>query len=214
MPLLRFRIWRFIFIKYLRLTRRDIDFFYGECFANLSWRDKIWAGNFCDLMLGVFNPRSVVDFGCGIGDILYQFERKGIDILGIDASKVCHKYAKISKGNFLLFDLRNNFYSPGKYDIALCLEVAEHIEEKYSDILVRNITQSSPVIVFTAAPPGQGGMDHCNEKPREWWIDRFQKQGFDINQHLTDALRKELINFPGILELEHYVKNMMVFLKR
>jgi len=185
----------------------DISYMYNKEFA--KYRRKKYAKYFCELLLKEFNPHSVIDFGCGTGDMIAPFEKKGIKILGVDGSKANKKYSRISDNNFQLYDLRKKYYCKEKYDLCLCLEVAEHIEEKYSGILVDTLVSSSSTIFFTAAPPGQGGIDHCNEKPPNWWIKKFRKVGFELDKQCTNRLKKEMRKILGIDT--HYIDNLLIF---
>ena len=43
---------------------------------------------------------------------------------------------------------------------------------------VHEITQLSDRVVFSAAIPGQGGVNHINERPQSYWIDKFSTFDF------------------------------------
>lgn len=199
-------------IKVLRFTKQDLDYFYDDSFVRGDLSGKAWAEDFCALVMKMFEPKSIVDFGCGTGDVLAAFENKGLVVLGIDGSKACRRHSRLSDKNFLLFDIRNKYSSDTKYDLCFCLEVAEHIEERYSDILVENLTLSSPVVLFSAAPPGQGGSDHCNLKPYGYWIEKFNKHGFELDRQKTEDLKAEMRNMRGVQE--YYIDNLHVFFKK
>lgn len=206
-----FKIGRPIFIKILRWTKRDIDFFYGEKFATSPTRNKKFAGDMSLVLIDEFNPNSVIDFGCGTGDLLAPYEAKGIEVLGLDGSKECKRNAKINPDHFIVFDLRKRFNAGKKYDMCTCLEVAEHIEEKSSDILINNLASSSDLIIFTAAPPSQEGTDHCNLKPHSWWIDKFDKIGYRYDRDKTEKIKRRFRQIPEIYYW--YVDNLLIFKK-
>jgi hypothetical protein len=65
-----------------------------------------------------------------------------------------------------------------RFDLAMSLEVAEHLHEKAADNLVRQLTRLSDRILFSAAIPGQGGLHHLNERPPAHWAEKFQDCGF------------------------------------
>jgi SAM-dependent methyltransferase len=203
------KVRRYLFSKHLKITRKDIDFYYNDDFVKILRHENVCAEKFCGLFIKYFNPKSVIDFGCGIGNILCWFEKRGIDILGIDGSKACYKHTLFSKKKFLLFDLRNSYKIQEKYDLCICLEVAEHIEEKYSDTLVDSLTSASDNIVFSAARPTQGGTHHVNLKPYEWWIKKFTKRGFKLDQELTNDFKKQMHDIPTMPG--YYVNNLMIF---
>jgi hypothetical protein len=57
--------------------------------------------------------------------------------------------------------------------VAYCFEVAEHVLAEFADALVSLLAKTAPIVVFTAAPPGQGGSGHVNEQPADYWIAKF-----------------------------------------
>jgi SAM-dependent methyltransferase len=207
LPLRYYLLLKTIGIKLLIITKKDLDYLYDEDFATTSARNKPWVNRFCELILRVFNPESVIDFGCGSGDILFPFEEKGIEVLGIDGSSANRNHSKIKKENFLLFDIRNKYKCKKKYDLCLCLEVAEHLEEKYSNILISNLAQSSSIIVFTVEP--LEGVGHINLKPYEWWIKKFEEVNFNFDRNLTDYLKQEMQKILGIDYW--YIRNLLIF---
>jgi hypothetical protein len=66
----------------------------------------------------------------------------------------------------------------GRFDLCLCIEVAEHLPARSARPLVRGLTGLSDVVVFTAATPGQGGAHHINLRPRSFWSALFDGEGF------------------------------------
>jgi len=129
---------RKIHIFILELLGRDLDYLYNEGFHD-PYLDVTWPEEFYDIISGEFNPSSIIDFGCSFGNILSPFEKKGIEIFGLEGSKVAKKYLKIKQENFLLFDLRKPYKDNRKYDLCFCFEVAEHIKEKHSDTLIGSL---------------------------------------------------------------------------
>lgn len=195
--------------RFLITIKGDINYYYNNDFATHPLHNKRWAGSFCDIVLRTFNPKSVIDFGCGTADVLCPFEKKQINILGIDGSVANRNHCHINKDNFFLFDIRKPYKSKEKYDLCFCLEVAEHIEEKYSDTLINNLIQSSSNIVFTAAPPGQEGLCHINLKPYDWWIQKFEGVNFKFQKLVTEHLKQEMTKIPNIPQ--YYINNLLVF---
>lgn len=132
-------------------------------------------------LLGRYSINSVADVGCAYGAWLAEFKKQGVnDILGIDGSWVNTNELLIPRERFQETDLeKNDFRVKKKYDLALSLEVAEHLSEEYSDNLIKQLTLISNRILFSAAIPGQGGQHHLNEQPPSYWKEKFERHGFE-----------------------------------
>ncbi|OOG68172.1 methyltransferase domain-containing protein [Algoriphagus sp. A40] len=135
------------------------------------------------VMMEKFHLHSVIDFGCGIGTWLSVAKELGIkDVKGVDGNYVdlnlLTKY--ISVEEFVSHDLTVPLELDRKFDFCLCLEVAEHLSEDSSDILINTLVTHSELILFSAAIPGQGGQNHLNEQEPQYWIDKFIVRGYSV----------------------------------
>jgi SAM-dependent methyltransferase len=132
------------------------------------------------------HPASVVDVGCGTGGWLDEFVARGVDdVLGVDSDRVPPDLRKLDGARFVSADLTDPPDVGRRFDLALCLEVGEHLPEASATTLVDYLTSLAPVIVFSAAIPGQGGEDHINEQWPAYWATRFEKADY----RLLDVLR-------------------------
>lgn len=159
-------------------------------------------------IIDLLQPESVVDVGCGTGTWLKVFEDNGVkDILGIDGDYVDKKLLNIDSNKYQEYDLETVFKSQRKFDLAISLEVAEHLSFESADIFVETLSGLSETIIFSAAIINQGGQNHINEQEPKYWIEKFEKQGFQ----LFDVLR------PIFWENEKidwwYRQNMFLFTK-
>jgi len=75
-----------------------------------------------------------------------------------------------------------------KFDIAICMEVAEHLKPESSDSLIKTLTSLSDVVIFSAAVPNQGGDGHINCQPRIFWFEKFSQNNF----HIVDSIREKI----------------------
>lgn len=135
--------------------------------------------------------KSVVDIGCGTGTWLSEFIKHDVNnVLGIDGNWVDEKMLLIPKDKFHSKDLNQKFNLERKYDLAISLEVAEHIKKENSDIFIDNLCKLSDVILFSAAIPNQFGEGHINCNWQEYWIEKFEKRGYKT----IDIIRNKVWN--------------------
>ena len=158
-----------------------------------------------------------IDIGCGEGWYVDWCEMRDITAVGIDGSEAAVERARELNSDIrvMLLDIRKaqSFQWPGKWDLAMCFEVAEHIEAEYADRLVGLMTSAAPVVVMTAATPGQGGLQHVNEQPREYWHKKMAARGF---AHWPEKLKVLLDGIERAVENGEYVtpwlaKNLEVY---
>lgn len=159
-------------------------------------------------LLNHFNFSNVVDVGCGTGTWLKVFADYGIDILGIEGFHLDKNKLVVPESKILLHDLEKPLRIEKQFDLAISLEVAEHLGKDSAPQFVESITKLSNVILFSAALPFQGGQNHVNEKWPSYWIDLFKK--FDFFP--LDIVRPAFWNDEGI---EYWYKqNSFLFVSR
>ncbi len=143
--------------------------------------NEVSATEVLPFVIELFNPKSIIDIGCGIGTWLAVAKSLAIeDILGVDGLYVEIKSLHIPSENFVKKDLSAPFNLDRKFDLALCLEVAEHIEERASDDFIASIIKHADMILFSAAIPLQGGQYHVNEQWPQYWQEKFWKHGYSF----------------------------------
>ena len=135
----------------------------------------------------MFDPKSVVDVGCATGDIVKGLLDVGIDAWGIEGSSAVIPYLVAPPDAVDIMDLREPLEVCLKYDLAYCIEVAEHIEPEYADIFVNNLCGLSGRVLLSAAPPGQKGKGHVNCQPHEYWIEKMATRGYSNYPEITKA---------------------------
>lgn len=126
------------------------------------------------LVVELLCPKSVIDVGCGVGMWLAEFQRQGIaDVVGIDGDYVRSNALVIEPQNFLARDLRCPLTINRKFDLAISLEVAEHLPPECALGFVRGLVSLSPAVLFSAAVPFQSGEHHLNEQWPDYWAQLF-----------------------------------------
>lgn len=138
------------------------------------------------MVMDLIPVESVLDVGCGVGAWLLVFQNNGVkDIMGIDGNWVEGDQILIPRERFTVRELGQNFDLNRRFDLAVCLEVAEHLKPVSAPKLIAELCQLAPVVLFSAAIPNQGGIGHVNEQWPSYWAKLFADQ----NYKFIDALR-------------------------
>lgn len=168
------------------------------------------AGPISGSILTDFKPKRVVDVGCGTGALLEALRGKGCEVFGLEYSEAALECCRARHLNVAKFNLaRDYFQDESTFDVAVSMEVAEHLPKGIADRYVDLLTHLSQVVVFTAAPPGQRGLDHINLRPYSYWISKFRQRCFEQNEELSQRWRD---GWKATGEVETwYYQNLMIF---
>lgn len=135
-------------------------------------------------------PKTFLDIGCGPGHLPKLAARLGVTSMGVDLYVepfddllCCLLRVDITDDNL--------GYIERDSELVVCWEVAEHIERRYAnrlcDIIARHTLNT---LLFSAAVEGQGGSGHVNERTHQYWADKFQRRGLEVDSMLTTNLRR------------------------
>jgi SAM-dependent methyltransferase len=131
------------------------------------------------LVLKLLAVRSAVDVGCGDGSWLAVFQKFGVEeILGVDGGYIDRDLLQIPEECFQAVDLTKPFHLERVFDLAVSLEVAEHLPAHSARVFVECLTRLAPVVLFSAAIPNQGGNNHLNEQWPEKWAELFKAHDY------------------------------------
>jgi hypothetical protein len=132
-------------------------------------------------------PETLADVGCGEGHLVRVAAQLGIQSFGIDANVGSERFANgILEG----FDL-TRFQTFKKYEMVLCLEVAEHLPFDAANnfcSLLADMTER--ILIFSAAQIGQGGAGHLNEQPVSYWRKKLESNGLIFDPVTSVVLSK------------------------
>ncbi len=164
------------------------------------------ASHIVPLVLELIPVRSVIDVGCGVGTWLSVFRTHGVtDLLGIDGDHVDRSMLLIDPSLFCAMDLARPECLERGFDLAVCLEVAEHLPAERAEPLVEFLSSLAPAILFSAAIPCQGGVGHINERWPEYWAALFRGAGYVP----LDAIRPKVWKNPDVQWW--YAQNTLLF---
>ena len=152
---------------------------------------------------------SVLDVGCAKGTWLNVWQKHGATRThGVDGSYVDQTTLEIPRLSFSAIDLNRPFDLGRTFDLVQSLEVAEHLPRENSEQFVDSVCRhSGAYVLFSAAPPGQGGENHINERPYDFWRDLFAARGYVC----VDAIRALILKDPTIPYWYRY--NILLFVR-
>src|SRR5262245_12113847 len=157
-----------------------------------------------------FHPHSVVDIGCGTGALLVAFRDLGCSVSGLEYAEAALRYCRERNLDVRKFDIeRQVLRQAARSDLAVSFEVAEHLPEKRADRFVDLLCSLAPIVVCSAAKPGQeGGLDHVNCQPQSYWIEKFERRGYRFDHVAAGALCAQW-RAQGVTW--YYYENVMAF---
>ena len=136
-------------------------------------------------ILGGTLPDSLLDIGCGTGTWLSAAQGLGVkDLKGVDGIRVADELLAVSPDLIEQRDFRKPWTIGRTFDLSICLEVAEHIDEEHADRLITEICKTSDQVFFSAAAPYQGGDHHVNCQWPEYWQKKFNDNGFSCDDEV------------------------------
>jgi 2-polyprenyl-3-methyl-5-hydroxy-6-metoxy-1,4-benzoquinol methylase len=183
----------------------DLHRYTDEFFEYIERGSIASAKRFTQFLVPLLKINSVLDVGCGRGAWLNEWRKAGVATAqGIDGPYVQRSSLLIPERDFISVDLTKPFDWKHRYDLATCLEVAEHLPAASAETLVSSLVKHSDCILFSAATPGQGGENHLNERPLSYWQMLFAKNeyvAFDVVRPFFrhDALVEPWYKFNTIL---------------
>lgn len=196
---------------------QPLEIIYRENFFSrrnkLNWRYSIICNAIKDVLGS--NIHSIIDVGCATGGLARELSIRGYQVEGIEGSSHAKKY--FQHNLIHVHDLRillKDFSVYKKFDLVLSIEVAEHIEEEYSDIYVANLDYlTNDLVLITAAAPGQKGHYHVNCQNHDYWIEKFKRYQFIFLEDLTNKFSEYFEPWKKKKGLSFFNNNTLIFKK-
>jgi hypothetical protein len=132
-----------------------------------------------------WHPKAkILDVGCGPGIYVEAMHFAGLDAHGVDSDPRLVEGPWLHRLDIVDAGERRSTFGPA--NVALSLEVGEHIPAKDAGAYVNFIAGTRcSIVYFSAARPGQGGHGHINCQPKSYWVERFHRIGFWLDPDAT-----------------------------
>ena len=153
---------------------------------------------------------AIVDVGCGKGTWLQAAKELGVKrVIGLDGEYLDKSILAIEESEFRPADLTEPIRFDGaRFDLAMCMEVGEHLPPSASSTLVASLVSLAPAVLFSAAIPTQGGTGHVNEQWPEYWSKLFKQHEYDC----IDVMRQKFWNNHAVEPW--YVQNTFLYVNK
>lgn len=147
------------------------------------------------------NANTVLDFGCGNGFAVKKMRLGGSQWYGLEFSKAA--YHRHLNGDHFYLDTTKQFKTR-QFDLGYSTEVFEHIPESIVDETIEDFCRVIDKYLFltiSLRPSSDNNKYHCTLRPRLWWEEKFQAQGFTLdNQVICQYQKRTIKSTKGILE--------------
>lgn len=162
------------------------DAFYQRYVAGMASS----AARVLSVVRGFCRMESVLDVGCGRGAWLAAAGDLGAAVrYGYDGPWIRREDLLDQGVTFFPVDFEQPLPSPGRrFDLAMSIEVAEHVSSGRADAFVESLCAASDVVLFGAAVRHQGGEHHVNEQPQSYWIAKFASRGYECFDVIRPAV--------------------------
>lgn len=168
-----------LFMSKAQSKKHCNDYYNDSFYADQMDRSYKSAKKYVEFLSTIYKPNSVVDVGCGRGAWLKAFKENGAEkIVGFDGDWN-HQNKMIDQSiKFYNIDLNKPLVHKEKYELAISLEVAEHLDSSSAQNFIELMTHLSEVVIFSAAYTKQGGINHINEQPNTYWANLFKSYNY------------------------------------
>lgn len=188
-------------------NKSEKDYYTNDFYIGLHNHARQSAEVIVPLILDLLHCSRIIDIGCGDGTWLKVFQEHGVEeIAGIDGNYIDENILVIPKEKFIPYDLRAPLKINEKFDLAMSLEVAEHLPEDCAELFINSLVALSSTVLFSAAIPHQGGANHINEQWQDYWVEKFKARGYTA----IDYIRPKVWNNSEVAYW--YRQNILLFI--
>lgn len=142
---------------------------------NQGWEE--FFGKIATQIIKKLDVKTAIDVGCAFGFLVEALRDRGVDAEGIDISEYALSCVREDIKPYCR--LHSITESVGKkYDLATCIEVAEHIPSENISESIANLCACSDTVLFSSTPFDYEEETHISVHNPEFWAEQFAYNGF------------------------------------
>jgi Rhamnan synthesis protein F/Methyltransferase domain len=190
--------------KKFTLNSEEDSLGFVAAFGDIPYgRYQPWLGYYRTIarsLIRKYRPETVIDAGCGWGLLVEALHDRGVDARGFDLSLEAISNARDDMKQYVF---QHSLLEPvplvdgKKYDLAVCLEVAEYLAPEDTAKAIKNLCAASNRIVFAATPYEFKSQKIRNVRSTSEWLDVFVKEGFSP---VSTAAAKPIAPYAFVVE--------------
>ena len=130
---------------------------------------------FAEAFLNRVTFNSLFEISCGLGTNLISFKQRGCVVNGSEYKFMLQNVLADVKDRVVEMDITKPAAISKKYDLVLCSEVLEHIDEEFMDTAIQNLKEMSRKYIAVTVPLIHPGYESCashitweNKNGNEW----------------------------------------------
>lgn len=190
------------------MTAQLLTTYSGRFYRNRRRHTETSAKAILSIVAEHISLNTVIDVGCGTGTWLSTAMELGASrIAGIEGGWVSTEMLDNPAIQFVNSNIAQSIPDLGRFDLAINLEVAEHLPPNRAESLVDDLCRLSDSVLFGAAVPGQGGKGHINEQWQSYWRGLFEGH----NYQPWDIIRGAVWDNQEVLG--HYKQNTILYVR-
>jgi ubiquinone/menaquinone biosynthesis C-methylase UbiE len=81
--------------------------------------------------------KTVLDVGCGVGELVWLLKKAGYEVEGCDLDPICIEKTLKIESNIKCADAQklSNYFQPNKFDLVTCMHILEHLPSPHDALL-------------------------------------------------------------------------------
>lgn len=184
--------------KILETYANSPETLYGDTFFKKCGKSRSFQNEFAKVISKSYDIKSVLDMGCACGWYLEGFNSVGVEVKGIEyVYDVAKKYfPKEIEDRIVFGDLTKEIDFKNKFDLVISLEVAEHLPPGSDEVYIQNLTRHATQKILFSVAESEDGNYHINLKPRQYWLDLMERNGFVYSEKETQYIRSVYRTIP------------------
>jgi len=163
-----------------------------EYFQFVDRTTKQCAEVMADSIIQGFHPSSVVDVGCGTGALLESLRSRGVQVKGLEYAEAALQFCRSRQLDVMKFDIETeNLPDLGNADVVISMEVGHQLRESSAERYIDMLYRISSLVLFSSEIPGGGDKLPRNERPHRYWIEKFNRRGYQFDEVRSLQWRKD-----------------------